>query len=113
MAEKAGQSPASWLILELSLQFARGDSNEVNRLLTQIQRDHMNEPGVAQALTELLVGLGVLRPDGMPAGAAAGAGMPGGPAAGPPPQAAQEPGKLWTPGGEQGGGGEKKLWTPD
>ncbi len=113
MAEKAGQSPASWLILELSLQFARGDSNEINRLLTQIQRDHMNEPGVAQALTELLVGLGVLRPDGMPAGAIPGAGMPGGPAIGPAPQAAQEPGRLWTPGSEQGGGGEKKLWTPD
>jgi hypothetical protein len=25
-----------------------------------------------------------------------------------------EAGKIWTPGGEQaGGGGEKKIWTPD
>jgi hypothetical protein len=71
----------------------------------------MQEPGVGEALADLLVQAGVLRPDGTPAAppeaAAAAAPQAGGPAPGTP-----DAGKLWTPGSETGGGGGK-IWTPD
>jgi len=103
----AGRSPATWLLMELSLRFARQEADHVNRLIGQIQTRHLEEPGVAEALTQFLVGGGALHPDGTPAAP---------PQAGPaPPATAEEPAaeadKLWTPGSEQSGGG--KLWTPD
>jgi len=110
-AEAAGGSSAAWDLMELSIHFARQDADEVNRLLTHIQTHHMNEPGVADAVMNMLVQAGVVRPDGTPAlepeempAAASPPGVSSPPAA--------EPGKLWTPGSESGGGGGK-LWTPD
>ena len=105
--EAAGQSPATWLLMELSIRFARREAEHVNRLIGQIQSRHLEEPGVAEALTQFLVGVGALRPDGTPAAP---------PQAGPAPpvtaeEAAAEADKIWTPGSEQSGGG--KLWTPD
>lgn len=108
-AEAAGQSCAWWDLSELSFRFARGEGNQVQRLVQHIQQRHFEEPGVAESLTQIFVQLGILRPDGTPV---------------PPPPVQQEPiiaaadqpepepGKLWTP-DSQGPGGEKKLWTPD
>jgi hypothetical protein len=108
----AGRSCASWDLLELSFLFVRGDARAAMQLVQHIQQRHIQERGVAQALTQMLVEVGILRPDGTPAvpttrqEAAAAAMQMQEPAA--------EPGRLWTPGSEPpppvGGGG--KLWTP-
>jgi hypothetical protein len=108
--EAAGRSCASWDLLELSFRFSRGEGNEAMRLVGHIEQRHIKEPGVAQTLTQMLVDIGLLRPDGTPAhrpDAAAPAVTQAVPAA--------EPGRLWTPGSESagGGGGGGKLWTPD
>jgi hypothetical protein len=89
--------------MELSLRFGHGDEEQAMRLLQHIESQHIREPGVAQTLTQMLINIGVLNPDGTPAG------VPGRPAAGAPP--APEPSKLWTPDSESPGGGGK-LWTP-
>ncbi|MHC4177243.1 MAG: hypothetical protein ACYSWU_07040 [Planctomycetota bacterium] len=107
-AESAGRSSASWDLMELTFRFSRGEVGHLQRLVEHIQARHIEEPGVAEALTRFLVGIGVLRPDGTPAP--------------PPPQEVApmstevEPegqaSKLWTPDGQQPGG-QKKIWTPD
>lgn len=106
--EAVQESCARWDLLELSLRSARGQGAEVMRLITHLQERHFEEPGVAEALTDFLIRVGALLPDGTPA---------------PPPQPAQssvvvgadqpEPqaGQIWTPESQKPGGG--KLWTPD
>lgn len=110
--EAAGNSSAAWDLLELSLRLERGEPAEMQRLMEHIQREHIREPGVAEALTRFLVQIGALRPDGRaPGGAPPQAAMepsimasaPGGPA----------PGKIWTPDSASGGGSSGKLWTPE
>jgi hypothetical protein len=106
-AEAKGQSSVSWDLMELSFQCLRQNAPEVMRLVEHIQKRHINEPGVAEALMNLLVQLGLLHPDGTPAV---------GPEAAEPAMAAAaepaaEPTKLWTPDSAQPGGG--KLWTPE
>ena len=105
----AGQSCASWDLLELSFCFGHGDGKEAMRLVEHIQGRHMREQGVAESLTRMLVEVGVLRPDGTPVQFPAETEEALAAAAGP---AAAEPGKLWTPdSGQTGSGG--KIWTPD
>ena len=98
-------------VAELRVRLQRGDQAEIMRLLDHLRREHTRDQQVLQALAEVLMEAGVDL--NALAGRAAG-GMPGGPAAGMPAAApAAEPGKLWTPGGEAAGGGEKKtIWTP-
>jgi hypothetical protein len=112
-AEAAGKSTAPWDLAELAMRIARGDVAEADRLLHHIRAEHAREPGVAQALFEILADAGIIGPDGRPVG---------GPAAAPqeapgivvPGAAASEPGKIWTPGSDQPTGGKKSaLWTPD
>ena len=66
---------------------------------------------VAEVLMEAGIDLSAVAGGvGMPPGQPAAMGGVPGAAAAPPAEA----GKIWTPGGEQaGGGGEKKIWTPD
>ena len=98
-------------VAELRVRLQRGDQADIMRLLDHLRREHTRDQQVLQALAEVLMEAGVdlnalagRGPGGMPAAAA-----PGMPAAAP----AAEPGKLWTPGGETAGGGEKKtIWTP-
>jgi hypothetical protein len=104
-ATEAKKRPSgSWDLIELAIHFARRNSREVSRVIEHIEKHHINEPGVAQALTQLLISVGILRPDGTPAFA-------------PPPamaaaeEAPEEQSKLWTPESAQSGGG--KLWTPE
>jgi hypothetical protein len=110
-AEAAKASTAPWDLAELAMRIARGDIADADRLLNHIRNDHIREPGVAQALYQILMEAGIIGPDGkpaMPAPAreAAGIVVPGG--------AASEAGKIWTPGGDQPAGGKKSaLWTPD
>ena len=107
----AGQSCASWDLMELSFRLARREAAEAQRLMQHIQAQHLREPGIAKTLTQMLIDIGVLHPDGTPVA------HPGGV----PPTAVAAPGEppagrsaIWTPGSESaGGGGGGKLWTPE
>ena len=107
-AETAGHSSASWDLLELSLRFGQREGHDAVRLIEHIQSKHLEEPGVGEALTHMLIEVGLLRPDGTPAFGPDGrepvhAAMA---------EAATEPGKLWTPDSAESGGGGR-LWTPE
>ncbi|MGA2032919.1 MAG: hypothetical protein ABSG68_11715 [Thermoguttaceae bacterium] len=107
-AEVAGRSCAAWDLMELPLRFGRGEVREAQRLIQHLQQRHLREPGVAEAVTQILVEVGVLRPDGTPAHPMGGREPPPGAV---PQEPAAAPGKIWTPGSEESGGG--KLWTPE
>jgi hypothetical protein len=104
-SEAKGRSNANWDLIELSFRIAERNGPETARLIDHLQRQHVEEPGVADGLASLLVQSGLLRPDGTPAM---------GPEAAEPAMAAaepsSEPSQLWTPESAQPGGG--KLWTP-
>jgi len=109
-AEAAGQSSASWDLLELSYRFQRLEGAEVNRLLRHIESQHLREPGVAPALQDILVRFGVLRPDGTPARPAPRQ-APAEPAAAVPGEA-DDSGKLWLPESQRPAGEKPRIWTP-
>ncbi len=99
-----GGSSASWDLMELPIHLSRGESAEASRVFQHIEREHLSEPGVAQALAGILVDLGICHPDGTPAvplREAVGAGQP----------AEAAPGQIWTA-DSQPAGSEKKLWMP-
>jgi len=111
-AEAAGQSSASWDLLELSFRFQRGEGAEAMRLIQHLQRQHIREPGVAQALTDLLIEVGLLRPDGSFAGAPSAPPQAVGPGIVVPDVPGAEPGKIWTPDSQASQGEKSKLWVP-
>ena len=95
--------------MELMHRVSRREGDHMTRILEHLQRRHIDEPGVAEAITQFLVSVGALRPDGT--------------VGGPPRHAAAAPdlagaedmrpsSGVWTPGSQQPGG-EKKLWIPD
>jgi hypothetical protein len=106
-AEAKKISSASWDLTELSLRFAQRDGQKAMSLIEHIQTKHIEEPGVGEALTRMLMDVGLLRPDGTPAM------MPEGAEPAMAEAAAAEPGGLWTPDSAQSGGGGGKLWTPE
>ncbi|MCE2727217.1 MAG: hypothetical protein LW698_10630 [Planctomycetaceae bacterium] len=98
-------------VAELRVRLQRGDQADIMRLLDHLRREHTRDQQVLQAVAEVLMEAGVdlNALAGRAAGGMPGATVPGMSAAAP----AAEPGKLWTPGGETAGGGEKKtIWTP-
>jgi tetratricopeptide (TPR) repeat protein len=101
LAEASKQSSAPWDLMELSFRIQRGEAPAVMQLIDHLQRQHGREPGVAQALVQLLVQTGLVGPDGrLNIGAA--------------PAAAADTGKLWTPDAPQAAGEKKSsLWLPD
>jgi len=110
-AEKAaladGKSPAAFLLRELGIRFARGEAQEVHDLLRRIETRHITEPGVREALYEMLVRVGLIRPDGQPVS------MPATPERAEP---VPTDSPIWTPGTPQPGDQSKKpsqLWVPD
>ena len=104
-AESAGQSTAMWDLDELSLRLERGEPEQFSRLMSHIQTHHSREPGVTQAMMQILMEAGLISPDGRPVR---------------PPQdsplvvpgAAAEPGKIWTPESEAAPGKKSALWVP-
>ena len=104
-AKASGQSCATWDLLELSFRFGRGEGREAMQLMQHIESTHLKEPGVADRLTQMLVEVGLLNPDGTPAA------LPGMAQRGPEPPV-EDTGRLWTPDQESSGGGGGKLWTP-
>jgi hypothetical protein len=110
-AEARKQSNASWDLMELSLRFGMRDGKAAMQLIEHIQRTHIEEPGVGEALTQMLVDVGLIRPDGTLAVG------PHGPGAAMAPEEAApagDSGGLWTPdSAAPSGGGGGKLWTPE
>lgn len=89
----SGQSPAAWMISEMTYRLIAGQGAEAQAIMNKIQTDHINEPGVAQMLMQTLQQLGLVGPEGQPQQA-----MPGGPAAAAAPEAAAPPSSgVWTP----------------
>jgi hypothetical protein len=108
-AEAAGESSARWDMMELSVRFRRGEGDVAMRLLRHIESQHGREPGVAEAIQQMLIEFGILRPDGTPAYAAQR------PPHGPAPAtaaAADEPDKLWLPDSQRPAGEKPQIWTP-
>jgi len=107
LAESAGQSSASWDLIELDLRAAQQDTEGVRRLFDHLQRDHLREPGVADAIGQFLYRAGVIDAQGRP--------IQHGPAPEDLPEPAEEQpaSQLWTPDSEKPSGEKSKLWTPD
>jgi tetratricopeptide (TPR) repeat protein len=63
-AEADGRSCAEYDIQELVLRIRRGDGSHFNRLMDHLTQHHIDEPGVRQALRDILMSLGVIHPDG-------------------------------------------------
>jgi hypothetical protein len=107
-----GESPARWLLSELSIRLPRMEADTCDQLIQTLQTRHMEEPGIAEGLYRLLVSYGVITPEGQPTTAAG--------RAGPAPQAVAEPaaevGQIWTPGGDAAAPAQSaqksKLWVP-
>lgn len=112
-ADAAGQSNATWDLAELELRVVEGQFEEANQLVHHLRDAHLNEPGIAERLYQLLYALGAVPAPGDP-GAAPASGMPPEPAVAAPPAAGGGGSKLWTPGSDEpaAGGGGQKIWTP-
>ena len=116
-----GTSPARYLLAELPYRLQRGEEQESRRILNLLTTKHAREPGVQQALFNLLSQLGLVRMDPatgrpvmtVPSGALPGAAaaMPAGETAAPAPKPA-----VWTPDqlapAAPSGEGKSKLWLP-
>ncbi len=111
-AEAAKTSTAPWDLAELAMRIARDDVAEADRLLQHLRNEHMREPGVAQALYQILSEAGIIGPDGKPSAAVAAAGREGPGLVVPGAAAPAEAGKIWTPGSDQPTGKKSALWTP-
>lgn len=97
-AEEQKQSTAMWDLEEMELRLRRGEPQEFARLMDHVQQNHLREPGVAQALMQILYAAGIVGPDGRPTAG---------------PGAASAESGLVMPGASAGGGDSGKLWTPD
>ena len=114
-AAKENTSPARWLLAELDLRLRGGDSAAAQRLLQEIQTQYIREPGIAQALLQLLARYGIIDPraaaGGMPPGATAPTSSP---AQTPPPAATDGEQSIWTPDSSSASSQKKSaIWTPD
>jgi tetratricopeptide (TPR) repeat protein len=124
-AKAKGRSPSRYLLAELPHRLQRGEDQEALRVLNLLTTRYAKEPGVQQALFNLLAQLGLVRVDpatGRPVIMIPSGGVPGATpaalgAAPPPPTAPAAPqSPLWTP--EQlapapaSGEGKSKLWIP-
>jgi hypothetical protein len=105
-AEATGRPGGHWDLFELSLRFGRAEVREAMSLVSHIEQRHLEEPGVAEGLTRMLVQVGLLRPDGTPAR------MPRGAQEAAMAEPAAAPGELWTPDSQQPAG-KGKLWVPE
>jgi hypothetical protein len=125
IAKSKGKSPARYLLAELPYRLQRGEEHDSRRILNLLTTRHAKEPGVQEALLNLLAQLGLVRVDPatgrpvimMPSGGVPGATPSALGAAPPPPTAAPPPqSSLWTPDqfgpAPAAGEGKSKLWIP-
>jgi hypothetical protein len=97
LAEADGQSSAQFDLHELTLRLRRGEPEEASQLINHLMQEHVDEPGVAPALRDLFVRMGVVTPDGR--SRVQPSDLPE--AAEPAVEPAEPATKLWTPGSEQ------------
>ena len=108
VARDEGESPARWLLTELSIRLPRAEGEECTSLVQTLQAKYLQEPGIGESLYRLLVSHGVITPEGQPAKEVLEPAATG----------ASEPAKLWTPGeaaapaAGEAGEGKSKLWVP-
>lgn len=107
LTESQGQSSAPWDLQELELRVAMRDMEGIQRLFEHLQRDHLREPGVADAVRSFLYRLGVIDAEGRPI-----AHEPVGEVL-PEEVESQPTSQLWTPDSEKPAGEKSKLWIPD
>lgn len=122
IAKAKNKSPARYLLSELPLRLQRGEEAESRRVLNLLTQRHAREPGVQEALLNMLAQMGLVRVDpatGRPVIMMPSAGGPGpaSPAlAGASSAAAPAASPLWTPeavGAEPAApAGKSKLWIP-
>ena len=108
-SESAGQSTAPWDLAELELHITSGHAEQAKDMLARIERDHLDDPHVANALYRLLYETGVIPPEAvgpqaplqeeLPMAAVGGAAEPAG-------------SRIWTPESDRPSGGKSTLWTP-
>jgi hypothetical protein len=107
LAVTRGTSPAKWLLYELQARLARREVAECDRLL-RLLASHQKEPGVTEAILELLRRHGLIGADGKPVHSKAdrAAAVQAEPAA-----ASSSP--IWTPdSAPERPKSESKLWLP-
>ncbi len=103
-----GNSCAQWDLMEFSLLLRIGQADAAERVYRHLERNHLDEPDVAESLARLFTTMGFLQRDGAPVAPAAQAAdkpaivVPGG----------GEADKLWTPDSATPAGEKPKLWTP-
>jgi tetratricopeptide (TPR) repeat protein len=105
----AGKPGGEWALLQLEVQIERGDPLGVQNVLDDIRKNHIQEPGVADAVYQVLYAAGLLVPRREAGAAAVGAGPPAAP------PVATESGRIWTPGQaapQSSGGARPAIWTP-
>jgi len=116
----AGGSPATFLLMELPLRLRRGEAEEAQRVFAEIRSKHLDEPGVANALTQIMVEMGLVSPQQLAAAQSRSMPSPIAGADSPAPARVASvtgtPAPTWTPGqpiaaGEQPAQ-KSKLWLP-
>lgn len=111
--QRAGKSPARWYLGELPLRLLQRNPAEIERLLTVLQNHHMNEPGVAEGLFEIMKRFGIVGEDGQPTAELRQTGRSDNAGA------TESDQKLWTPDSDQSRGDSRdsrqssRLWIPD
>ncbi len=110
-AQRDGKPAGEWALMQLEVQIERGDPLGVQATLDEIRKQHLNEPGVADATYQLLYTAGLLVPRGPGGGGAA----PVGRSTLEAPAAAADLARIWTPGQDApqtAGGAKPAIWTP-
>ena len=115
LAAQENTSPGRWLLAELDLRLRQHDATEAQELLQKIQADHIREPGIAQALFELLARYGIIDPQAVPGGMSPGdrTNSEDFETMAPSANVEQEQ-KIWTPESSSSSPQKKStIWTPD
>ena len=117
-AKQSGINHATILLTRLELCLTAADQDGFRQTIMDIEKDFGNDPAVMARVQQLLMQLGIIRPDGSlrqgPAAAAPGQPPTEFTPAAPP---EQRSGGVWTPDSAgppepAGGEGESKLWVP-
>ncbi len=113
---------ANVLMAKMELSLSMASEEGFRSAIMEIEANYGNDPAVMARVQQLLVQLGIIRPDGSPRNGPPGSGAPmGGPAGGPPadftPAPAPAEGGVWTPDSPNqpnpsSSEGGSKLWVP-
>lgn len=114
-----GQSPAKWMVDELSIRLSRGEIEHAQRLLNELRLRHLQEPGIADSINQVLAQYSSAHPEASQSEAP----VESEPVLVSTTDTNEAATGLWTPDGDnvvasndegenQPGEGESKLWVP-